>query len=243
MPLYICGIGNRLRDMQQIALVAATADAKLLEQLRRQIAQQQEITLSGEARDTLAMARIVRRLQPDVLLVEALFLGAAADGADSPVLADLHRRSPRSKIILLADHCSERLVASAFQQGARGRITSAAVALDCLRPIRAVHQGEIWVSRLELAYVLNHLLGRLQGSDGAEKSSNLLSGREAEIANSVRLGLTNKEIARKLRISDATVKTHLEHIFHKLNVSRRIQLATLARDHIALARRAGSEPD
>lgn len=216
--------------MQQIALVAAIADTKLLEHLRSQLLLQQEIALCAEAREPLEMARAVRRWQPDVLLVEAPLLGHANDGADSPLLASLHRRSPRTKIILLADCCSERLVASAFQQGARGRLTAAAFSIDCLRPIRAVHEGEIWVGRLELAYVLNHLLRRLQGSDGAEKSARLLSGREAEIANGVRLGLTNKEIARRLRISDATVKTHLEHIFHKLHVSRRIQLATLARD-------------
>jgi len=225
--------------MQHIALVAAIADAKLKEHLRSQLVQQQEILLAAEAHDPIAMVSAMRRLQPDVLVVEGLLLGAAADGADSPLLAQLHRRSPRTKIILLADRCSERLVASAFQQGARGRITLSAFALDCLRPIRAVHYGEIWVSRLELAYVLNHLLRRLQGSDGAEESSNLLSGREAEIANCVRLGMTNKEIARKLRISDATVKTHLEHIFHKLHVSRRIQLATVARTLAGdLARRA-----
>lgn len=99
---------------------------------------------------------------------------------------------------------------------------------DCLQAIRAVSQGEVWIGRRELAAVLDDLLSqRERTDDAAAESAALLSQRELEIADAVRLGLTNKEIAHKLRISPTTVKTHLEHIFHKLHVSHRVQLAIL----------------
>ena len=57
--------------------------------------------------------------------------------------------------------------------------------------------------------------------------SEALTKREAQIVEGIRLGLTNKQIGRKLGISPTTVKTHLENIFHKLNVTHRVQLAIL----------------
>ena len=77
--------------------------------------------------------------------------------------------------------------------------------------------------------MLDMLLTRLERRKNASgKFAEVLSERESQIADAVRLGLTNKEIGRKLRISPTTVKTHLENIFHKLNVSHRVQLAMLS---------------
>jgi DNA-binding NarL/FixJ family response regulator len=93
-----------------------------------------------------------------------------------------------------------------------------------------VSRGEVWIGRKELAFVLDDFLSRLeQAENAADHSATALSQRELEIADAVRLGLTNKEIARKMHISPTTVKTHLEHIFHKLNVSHRVQLAIKTR--------------
>lgn len=80
------------------------------------------------------------------------------------------------------------------------------------------------------------MLTRLERNEYASAEwQGVLSGRESQVANAVRQGLTNKEIARLLHISDATVKTHIENIFHKLNVTRRVQLAMLTPG-------AGAEP-
>jgi DNA-binding NarL/FixJ family response regulator len=80
-----------------------------------------------------------------------------------------------------------------------------------------------------MASVLDVLLTRLERRTNVSgKFAERLSERESQIADAVRLGLTNKEIGRKLRISPTTVKTHLENIFHKLNVTHRVQLAILA---------------
>ena len=216
--------------MQRISLLAAVKDAKFLRSLRDQLAPQEEIELRGEAHDSLQTLSRVGRVHPDVLLLDATFSNRARRCCDSPLLTAVHHDSPATKIILLAGEYTEREVARALQKGARGILSLGATPQDCLRAIRAVNQGEIWVGRRELASVLDDLLTQLERADYVSvKSKEVLSERELEIADAVRLGMTNKEIARKLRISRTTVKTHLENIFHKLHVTRRVQLAILTR--------------
>ena len=216
--------------MQRISVVAAFSDAKLLQDLRTRIARQNDIALLADAQDDAQALRAVGEKSPDVLLLDSAIAGGDRSCTDASLVEAVHHASPRTKIILLADCCSERAVANLFRQGARGCMTPAALADEGLRAIRAVNAGEVWIGRRALASLLDDLLSRLERNDYvASKWADLLSARELEIANGVRLGLTNKQIARKLRISDTTVKTHLENIFQKLNVSRRVQLAVLAR--------------
>lgn len=216
--------------MQNISLLAAVNDAKFLSDLRDQIAQQEQIELRAEAHDSLQTLNRVGRIHPDVLLLDATFSAGGLACCDSPLLAAVHHDSPATKIILLADACTEHAVAHVLQKGARGILSMRASPQDCLRAIRAVSEGEIWIGRKQLASILGDILTQLEGADYVSvKSADVLSERELEIADAVRLGMTNKEIARKLRISNTTVKTHLENIFHKLHVTRRVQLAILTR--------------
>lgn len=132
-------------------------------------------------------------------------------------------------MILLADECDKRAVAEALQHGVRGCMSPRAPPADWVHAVLAVHRGEMWMARRALASVLDDLLTRLERNEHASAEwQGVLSGRESQVANAVRQGLTNKEIARLLHISDATVKTHIENIFHKLNVTRRVQLAMFA---------------
>ena len=216
--------------MQSISVVAALPGASVLHALHGRIDTQGDIELRAEANDGEAMLKVVATTQPDVLLLDDRLSQGIVSGSDSPLLRAVHRSSPRTRVILLTDTCTERGFARAFQYGARGCISARALAEEGARAIRAVAAGELWVGRKTLASLLNDLLSRLERRDYAgPKWANLLSEREREVANGVRLGLTNKEIARRLRISDTTVKTHLENIFQKLKVSRRVQLAVLAR--------------
>jgi DNA-binding NarL/FixJ family response regulator len=131
--------------------------------------------------------------------------------------------------LVVSDGGDDGCGARALQRGARGYISRNAPIAELLHAIRAVSRGEVWIGRKEMASVLDVLLTRLERRTNAcGKFAERLSDRESQIADAVRLGLTNKEIGRKLRISPTTVKTHLENIFHKLNVTHRVQLAILA---------------
>ncbi|HET7064761.1 MAG TPA: response regulator transcription factor [Rudaea sp.] len=180
-------------------------------------------------RDTRRMLRTLENLRPDVLLLDEV-LTDAVDGRRNSVIGEIHRASPVTRTLLVNDGRDEGCGARALQRGARGCVSTNAPAAELLRAIRAVSRGEVWVGRKEMASVLDVLLTRLdrRAKEGSSKFANLLSERELQIADAVKLGLTNKEIGRKLRISPTTVKTHLENIFHKLHVTHRVQLAILA---------------
>lgn len=211
--------------MHHISLVAAMSDGRLLRILREQIAQQEDVKLVGEPEGAKQTLRAVKRTRPDVLMLDATSANGASTWRDPALLATIHRCSPHTRIILLLDPSAEHSIAWAVEQGARGYVSADTFADGCLRAISAVSRGEVWIGRKELTSILVDLLSRLgQTESAAEESSAALSQREAEIADAVKLGLTNKEIARKMRISPMTVKTHLKHIFHKLHVSHRVQL-------------------
>ena len=215
--------------MQHISLVAAVSDATFLRELRFQIALQDEINLLGTPVDTAQMLRALDNLRPDVLVLDT----ALTDGdafPDEAIFAAIRNTSPTTRKLLVGDYSRGGGAGAALRRGARGCIGYRAAPTECVRAIRAVSHGEVWIGRKELADVLDALLRRspAQASDRIAHDA-CLSQRETEIVEAVKLGLTNKEIGRKLRISDTTVKTHLEHIFHKLHVSRRVQVAIASR--------------
>jgi DNA-binding NarL/FixJ family response regulator len=212
--------------MQHILLVAAVADGNFLRSLHSEVARQDDMHIIGALHDRERMLRTVDNLHPDVLLLDEAL-------ADAVLLDRIREASPGTRTILVKDRCSAGCGTAALRRGARGCISSELPISECLRVIRAVNRGEVWVGRKELATVLDDLLNaslpKLWSGDSAPGKSGRLSQRESQIVDAIRLGLTNKEIARKLSISDTTVKTHLERIFHKLKVSRRVQVATVMR--------------
>jgi DNA-binding NarL/FixJ family response regulator len=208
--------------MQHILLVAAVADGDFLRSLHSEVARQDDMHIVGALHDRERMLRTVDNLHPDVLLLDDAL-------ADPYVLGAIREASPATRTILVADRCSQGCGARALQRGARGCINSGLPISECLRVIRAVNRGEIWVGRKELATVLDGLLTASMPIPSDAAGLSRLSLRESQIVEAIRLGLTNKEIARKLKISDTTVKTHLERIFHKLKVSRRVQVAIVTR--------------
>jgi DNA-binding NarL/FixJ family response regulator len=215
--------------MQHITLVAAVADAAFSRELRLLIALQDDINLLGAPVDAAQMLRAIDNLRPDVLLLDTT-LTDANGFPDEAIFAAIRHASANTKTLLVGDDRHGGGAAAALRRGARGCISYQVRPDECLRAIRAVSLGEVWVGRKELANVIDDLLTRSASPslDGAARAD-CLSQREAEIVDAVKLGLTNKEIGRKLRISDTTVKTHLERIFQKLHVSRRVQVVIAAR--------------
>jgi DNA-binding NarL/FixJ family response regulator len=214
--------------MQNILLVAVVADERFLRELGSEVERLDDMHLLAELRDTPRMLHVVESLHPDVLLLDEA-LADAVDSCRDSVVGEVHRVSPVTRTLLVNDGGSEGCGARALQRGARGCISSKAPAVELLHAIRAVSRGEVWIGRKEVASLLDVLLTRIErANEDSGKFSKLLSERELQIADAVRLGLTNKEIARELCISPTTVKTHLENIFHKLNVTHRVQLAIMA---------------
>jgi DNA-binding NarL/FixJ family response regulator len=171
----------------------------------------------------------LKQLWPDVLLLgQEIF-----DELDVEELEQLQTQFAGLHILLVAQAPVPELYDEVLRCHFRGVLPANCPPGACPNAIRAICQGEIWLPRAWLSkLVAREMSARVSGQTllphppaRAAKGSNVLSRREQEIAEFVRQGLTNKEIARQLNIMEDTVKKHLQNVFGKLGVRRRTLVA------------------
>jgi DNA-binding NarL/FixJ family response regulator len=207
---------NQGESMQPITVFASAPCAAFVYNLHAD-----DVEWVGVIADAAQTVLFAKAKQADVLLVDARFF---LTGATAFMLA-LHSASPHTKVLLLHDNLDHAALIDAIETGVKGCLPINSPVEDCLKAIRAVHEGDIWLGRRDMAKLLDNLIHKLHPSHANEEDlPHYLSVREREIAAHMSNGLSNKEIAQHLGISDLTVKTHLKHIFHKLKISRRHQL-------------------
>lgn len=156
--------------------------------------------------------------RPDVVLLEHV---AGDEERPWRILQSLALVSPASRILMLCDLCTDRLVTSFIANGACGSVTTASDAPLWAKAVLAVHRGESWFARSTVLEALRRQLAAHRPLSASSQDERLLTTREREILSLIGDGMSNKEIGRCLSISDQTVKTHLHHIYVKLNRSGR----------------------
>jgi DNA-binding NarL/FixJ family response regulator len=162
----------------------------------------------GEAADGAEAVRLAGLLAPDVILMDLRMPGM--DGAAA--IGELARRGVPARVLVLTTYDADSYVLPAIEAGATGYLLKDAPRAELLRATRAAAAGQSVLSPA----VASRLMGRVR-APAAEP----LSQRELEVLGLVAGGSTNKEAAARLFISEATVKTHLLHIYAKLGVSDR----------------------
>jgi DNA-binding NarL/FixJ family response regulator len=165
----------------------------------------------GQAADGAQAVELAERLGPDVVLMDLRMPGTDGLGA----IAEIARRGLAARVLVLTTYDTDADVLPAIQAGATGYLLKDAPRTELLRAVRAAARGESVLS----PSVASRVLGRVRRptSDGSDD----LSPRELEILALVARGTTNREAAKRLFISEATVKTHLLHIYAKLGVNDR----------------------
>jgi two-component system, NarL family, nitrate/nitrite response regulator NarL len=149
-------------------------------------------------------------------------------------LPALLRYSPDTRVLTMAETPSDEEALAALRAGARGY---ANVHMDPRLLARAMHalsQGEVWVARRLVHRLLETFVGMRPAIAGTSPPGALtaLSSREREIALLIGEGSSNKDIARRLDISERTVKAHLSSVFDKLGVRDRVQLALIVNGYV-----------
>lgn len=164
----------------------------------------------------------IGNLMPDVVLLDL------QDAISHSVIERIHASLLSPRIVMVVTHCCQAELADMIRHGARGCIQKGVSPALWRKAVHTVHEGDIWVSRSVVLELLEMLVGlsgpHLQHEPPVFLPDGRLTEREWEVARLVASGMTNKEVARYMTISDTTVKTHLKHIFSKLKVTRRAQI-------------------
>jgi DNA-binding NarL/FixJ family response regulator len=188
---------------------------------------------SGRGHDA---GRLVTELEPDVLLLDLML----PDVSGIEVLRGLDLPRLTVRVVLLTAAADSRQVVEALQLGARGLVLKDAATALLLKAIRCVMQGEYWFGHEHVPNLVE-ALRRLSAAQ-PQAPAETLTTRELRVIAAVVAGGTNRDIARELDMSEQTVKNHLSHIFDKLGVSNRLELALYAIEH-KLRRRDTRTPE
>jgi len=179
-----------------------------------------DIELIGEAENGLQAIRLDRELQPDVILMDLMM--PEMDGITC--IRQIKDQRSAARILVLTNFAGEDMIFPAIKAGAVGYHLKDSSPETLIDAIRQVSQG---VASLHPS-IAKKLLDELQHTDRQLHSDEPLTQREVEILRLIAQGYENRDIAEKLVISEATVRTHVSNILGKLHLASRTQAALYA---------------
>lgn len=186
------------------------------------------ITVVGQAANGADAFKLARDLRPDILFLDLLMPVMAG----LPALRELATLTPPVRTVLLTADVGDADIAGALQLGARGVLLKQSTPEMMFRCIRAVLEGQYWIGRECVGDLITRLRAQGSPSDPAPKRPTFgLTPRQLDIVSAIVDGATNADIAKQFSISATTVKYHLTHMFEKIGVSNRVELALFAVEH------------
>lgn len=211
-----------------VAAVFLLAENRLLrEALLRILSKKDDISVVGAGSYSPAMFEQIVSTGANVVVLDSV----APVLADHGVVRELHQINPAIRVVLVGMEADEVIFLRVVQAGVVGYVLKDASAVELARTIRAVAAGEAvcpavlstglfrWVERHQPAIPSLHLKNRLG-----------LSRREQELVGLIRQGLTNKEMANRLNLSEQTVKNHVHRMLRKVGAQDRLSIVEVCRN-------------
>ncbi len=181
----------------------------------------------AEAKDGAEAIGLVRRVQPDILLLDL----AMPNMPGMEALRELTSETTNTRTIVLTAQVEKRQILEALQLGARGVVLKDAAAEHLSACIKAVMQGQYWLDGRPVQNLVQVLRELTAQTAPPPRKTYGLTSREMEVVTLITEGCTNKDIASTFGISEETVKRHLTNIFNKIGVGNRLELALFALNH------------
>ncbi len=210
-------------DQAPIRVLIVDDHAIVRKGLRALLVTEPGLEVVGEAENGEQAVAEARRLCPDVVLMDLVMPGMDGLEATRRITAGQHPEgTPR--VLVLTSFAADDKVFPALRAGALGYLLKDSGPEELVQAIRQVHRGE---SSLHPS-IARRLLQELAGEGQQDPASGSLSPREIDVLRLVAQGWTNREVAERLGIGEATVRTHVSSILSKLNLGTRTQAALYA---------------
>ncbi|MGY1725494.1 response regulator [Geodermatophilus sp. SYSU D01062] len=194
---------------------------------RMVIDSQPDLTVVGEAGDGAAAVDLLRATAADVVLMDVRMPGT--DGIEATRQVTALPAPPR--VVVLTTFDLDEYVVAAIGAGASGFLLKDAPPEEMLAAVRTVHAGDSVIAASSTRRLLQHVAPMLRGAGSAPAPATELTEltpREREVLVQMALGATNTEIAQRLFVSEATVKTHVGRVLAKTGSRDRVQAVVLA---------------
>jgi len=182
------------------------------------------VTVVGEAENGEQVIEQVAKQQPDILILDL----ALPKRSTKEVLNAVRASSPTTRVVILTGFADTESVEMTARGGAKAFVLKSGPLESLVDAIAAVSRGEVWADPNLTVTCHQEFLRIAGGGDrGLERSLRALSPREIEVLELIAEGLSNRDVAARLSISDKTVISHLNRVFEKLGVENRLQAAIL----------------
>jgi DNA-binding NarL/FixJ family response regulator len=217
-----------MSDDKPIRIVLVDDEQMVRSGMRMILESEDDLEVVGEAGDGAEGVTLVKKLDPDIVLMDIQMPGMNGLEATREIVA--LERDDSSRVLILTTFDLDEYVYEALRIGASGFLLKRTPAEDLIDGVRVVARGDALLS----PSITKRMIGEFAKRPATESRSlgelDVLTDREREVLGLIAQGLSNQEIAGKLFLSEGTVKTHIKRIFYKLGLRDRTQAVILAYD-------------
>jgi DNA-binding NarL/FixJ family response regulator len=213
-------------NFEKIRVLAADSTRMSSQLLAQALAQERQFEVTAIEAKAPSIVEAVVQHKPHVLLLSSSLEGSTTLGFE--IMRQVRVASADTRVILLMDAANPGAVVEAFRSGAQGIFSRTESSKALAKCITSVHQGQVWANSAELRYLLQALREASPMRMVDHRGDAILSKREQEVVGCVAEGLSNREIASRLKLTEHTVKNYLFRIFDKLGVSSRVEVVLYA---------------
>lgn len=212
--------------MDKIKVFLADDHTVVRQGLRALLAAEEDIEIVGEAENGRQAVQMVRRLCPDVAVMDIAM--PVLNGLEAT--RQITRWVPETKVLILSSYSDDEYVQQLTEAGAAGYLVKQSAANDLLKAIREAHRGNAFFSPAIAKRLRDQCREAFANGQPIKRRADYLTTREAEVLQLIAEGRANKQIAAELCISIKTVEKHRQQVMNKLNIH---DVAGLTRHAIA----------